>query len=518
MPISIRAGKIKSPIRTTPAFSSSPTNMIAGIVKEYNDITLLRRDLEELRQETQSLIEAKQKELNNGLKDIKGVHAKTIAMLQTKAEQADKYLEEIAKYADKKLNETEKEALARIQAIKIEHKGEKGDPGKDGENAPPVDEEKLIEKIVKKIIIPQPKDGKDADVSVVAEEVIKHIKDGKVKISTKHIDGFEDSQSVLRNFIARGSLHGGGDTVAAGTGISIVQGSDGKKIISATGGTSIPLSYLDTDVTLAADSDTKIASQHATKTYADTKMVNPMTNLGDMITGGVSGAPTRLGIGGSGTLLHGGSTPTYSAVVETDISLSNNTTNNVSTTKHGFTPILPNDASLYLNGQGNYSLPSGTTNSYTVSTFIGQTSVNIVHNFGTKPIVQVLDSANEMFIPYKIVHNSDNDFTVSFVESTTGTIIASVGSPQPQSVISVSGDYNVLVTDRIVTVTASGKTITLPTAVGNTGREFIIDNASTGDITVVVTGGELIQNEATQTLPPDSAMNVYSNGSGYRIY
>lgn len=36
-------------------------------------------------------------------------------------------------------------------------------------------------------------------------------------------------------------------------------------------GVSIPLTYLDTDGTLAANSDTKIATQRATKTYADTK-------------------------------------------------------------------------------------------------------------------------------------------------------------------------------------------------------------------------------------------------------
>ncbi len=38
-------------------------------------------------------------------------------------------------------------------------------------------------------------------------------------------------------------------------------------------GTKLPSSYLDTDGTLAANSDTKVASQKATKTYADTKML-----------------------------------------------------------------------------------------------------------------------------------------------------------------------------------------------------------------------------------------------------
>lgn len=39
--------------------------------------------------------------------------------------------------------------------------------------------------------------------------------------------------------------------------------------------------------------------------------------------------------------------------------LANNTTQNVSTTKHGYTPILPNDATKYLDGTGSYTTPAG---------------------------------------------------------------------------------------------------------------------------------------------------------------
>lgn len=42
-------------------------------------------------------------------------------------------------------------------------------------------------------------------------------------------------------------------------------------------GLSIPLTYLDTDGTLAANSDVKVASQKATKTYVDTKVPVPLT-------------------------------------------------------------------------------------------------------------------------------------------------------------------------------------------------------------------------------------------------
>lgn len=65
----------------------------------------------------------------------------------------------------------------------------------------------------------------------------------------------------------------------------------------------LPSSYLDTDGSLTANSDVKIASQKATKTYADTKMVNPMTDQGDIIYGGSSGTPTRLAKGGATQVL-----------------------------------------------------------------------------------------------------------------------------------------------------------------------------------------------------------------------
>lgn len=78
---------------------------------------------------------------------------------------------------------------------------------------------------------------------------------------------------------------------------------------------------------------------------------NPMTTAGDIIYGGASGTPTRLAIGGSNTVLHGGgSAPSYSAVVEGDISLTDVTTDNVSSTAHGFAPKSPADATKFLNG------------------------------------------------------------------------------------------------------------------------------------------------------------------------
>ena len=44
---------------------------------------------------------------------------------------------------------------------------------------------------------------------------------------------------------------------------------------------------------------------------------------------------------------------------DSDLSFTDNTTNNVSTSSHGFAPKLPNNSSVYLDGTGNYSAPAG---------------------------------------------------------------------------------------------------------------------------------------------------------------
>lgn len=67
----------------------------------------------------------------------------------------------------------------------------------------------------------------------------------------------------------------------------------------------------------------------------------------------------------------GAAAPTFRAMVTADIpngivteaklSFSNNTTANVSTSAHGLCPILPNDATKYLDGTGAFSVPAGTS-------------------------------------------------------------------------------------------------------------------------------------------------------------
>lgn len=248
-------------------------------------------------------------------------------------------------------------------------------------------------------------------------------------------------------------------------------------------------------------------------------MDNPLTMVGELIYGGGLGStPTALPVGTATQILHGGATPNYAPIVEADLAagLTNITTANADGSKHGLLPRLSGVASQYFNGAGNWATPSGAATSYTTQGFNAQTSVTVVHNFGTYPVVQVIDGTGAVIAPATITNTSVNSVTVTFGAPTTGTILLTIGSPQAQSVVVVNDNYLILVTDRIIQCTVAGKTMTLPTAVGYSGREFIVDNASTGPI--YVTGTQTIQGVVTQNIPTDSAIAVYSNGAVWRIY
>lgn len=81
----------------------------------------------------------------------------------------------------------------------------------------------------------------------------------------------------------------------------------------------------------------------------------------------------------------------------------------------------------------------------------------------------------------------------------------------------VNTNYVVLITDRIIKANTSNILITLPTAISNDGKQFTINNASNGDITVDVVLSQTINQELIQTIPSNSSMQVYSDGSNYWI-
>lgn len=89
-------------------------------------------------------------------------------------------------------------------------------------------------------------------------------------------------------------------------------------------------------------------------------LVDPMTTRGDMIVRNASNVTARLAKGSADTFLGSDGTDlAFAAVTDAKLSTSDITTNDVSTSKHGFAPKLPNDATKYLDGTGAYTVPAG---------------------------------------------------------------------------------------------------------------------------------------------------------------
>ena len=239
----------------------------------------------------------------------------------------------------------------------------------------------------------------------------------------------------------------------------------------------------------------------------------------------ISGTPAILdssdfGLQGtSHTVLHGNQlgSPSWGAVTEADILLSNNTVNNVSTSMHGFTPTLSNVDTQFLNGQGNWVTPSGIANAYLSQSIISQTSGIVNHNFGSYPIVQVVNNSGQVIAPQSIINTNLNSFIVTFSTPTTGNILATLGSPQLNNYVSTSNDYITTANDYIVNQSGTSKSVTLITAVGRAGKIFIIKNSSTGAITVTTSGSETIDGLASITLSTLDSITVYSDGTNYYI-
>lgn len=105
----------------------------------------------------------------------------------------------------------------------------KGDPGKEGARGPAGrDAEVDYARIQKMLESLMPK--------IDYEGIQGMISDKKTTFTIKDIEGLENALASMRNQHATGYLHGGGDTIVAGTGITATRNQNGTTTLSAPGG------------------------------------------------------------------------------------------------------------------------------------------------------------------------------------------------------------------------------------------------------------------------------------------
>lgn len=176
---------------------------------------------------------------------------------------------EAANNANDSIEQVKKEALDIIETRALPGiQGEQGEPGTPADERriaeylesklpPAVDTDKLTADILAKVPKVSTKDivkgvlkalpENKASLKIIRENIevdpmsvidkILALPAGKFKLKTAHIDGLEQTISAFRNQITtKGYLHGGGDTVVAGTNITLVRTAGGQTIINATGG------------------------------------------------------------------------------------------------------------------------------------------------------------------------------------------------------------------------------------------------------------------------------------------
>jgi hypothetical protein len=81
----------------------------------------------------------------------------------------------------------------------------------------------------------------------------------------------------------------------------------------------------------------------------------------------------------------------------------------------------------------------------------------------------------------------------------------------------IDANYNVGVNDYLIDVTGNTITVTLPTAVGIDGKNYVIKNNGSGVVTVATTSSQTIDGASSKSLKSNDSIEVISDGSNWII-
>ena len=201
--------------------------------------------------------------------DLNATKKEVVTTLDKKVKEIDSHIENAENTLDRKIRDVDftiknaenssQEIIKQATEIIKNIEPRNGENGKDAE---PLDKDEIVKEVLSKIpeapkldkkslikevisAIPQNKaslkiiqETFETDPMSVIEKIMALPEDKlkKFKLKSSQIDGLDQTISAFNSQLSRGYLHGGGDTVVAGTNITITQNANGNKVISSTGG------------------------------------------------------------------------------------------------------------------------------------------------------------------------------------------------------------------------------------------------------------------------------------------
>ena len=163
-------------------------------------------------------------------------------------------------------------------------------------------------------------------------------------------------------------------------------------------------------------------------------------------------------------------------------------------------------------GGTSFSTTSGTQYGGDFSLGSAPTTGTMVYNtLAARPTINQTGSANGITRGLLVSPTLTNAVDFRGIEVTNGSIAFPITS-------GISATYAVKNNDYMINVTGGTFTVTLPTAVGCSGRIYIIKNSGAGIVTLATTSSQTIDGVTTKTMAVQySTFTVMSNGSNWMI-